>query len=90
MRNAGGIFGDATVVRERDYGFSVLEARRTQNKPLGLEDGGTAFTVAFADFFQQGHDTGSWLKIERGIRHPVSPFKNPLCGSAGLDWMPAD
>jgi hypothetical protein len=43
MRNARGVLGDLAVVGERRYRFSVPEARRTQNEPLGLEDGDTAF-----------------------------------------------
>src|SRR5262249_12712362 len=76
MRNAGGVFGDAAVGRERDDGFSVLEARRTQNKPLGLEDGGTAFAVGVAELFQQGHGTGSWLK-RKGDPASRLPLQEP-------------
>ena len=43
MRNAQCVLCDAAIIGERGYGFSVLDARRTQNKPLGLEDGGTVF-----------------------------------------------
>ena len=41
MRNARGVLGDAAIVGERCYRFSVHEARRTQYQPLGLEDGDT-------------------------------------------------
>ena len=39
MRNARGVLRDAPVVRERRNRFGVLKLRRTQNQPLGLEDG---------------------------------------------------
>src|SRR5882672_3392395 len=42
MRDACSIVGDTAIVGERGNRFSVLEARRTQNKPLRLEDDDTA------------------------------------------------
>jgi hypothetical protein len=42
MRKTQGVFGDPAIVSERGHLLYVLAARRTQNKPLGLEDGGTA------------------------------------------------
>src|SRR5262245_61698320 len=45
MRDARGVFRDAAVVGERCYRFSVLEARCTQRKALGLEDGNTSFAI---------------------------------------------
>jgi hypothetical protein len=39
MRDAGGVLRDAQVIRERRNRFGVPELRRTQNQPLGLEDG---------------------------------------------------
>ena len=41
--NARRVLGDTTVVGEKRNGFGVLEARRPQREPLGLEDEGTAF-----------------------------------------------
>ena len=46
MGNARGVLCDAAVVGERCYRFSVLEARRTQVKPLRLEDGDTPLAVS--------------------------------------------
>ena len=43
MRNAARVLGNTFVVCERRYCFGVPEARRTQNQPLGLEDGDTSF-----------------------------------------------
>ena len=84
MRNARSVFGDTAVIGERRYRFSVLEARRAQSKPLGLEDGNTAFAeLSGRYFFQQCHGTGSRFKSERGSRSPVSPSQSPL-GPAGL------
>jgi hypothetical protein len=39
MRNAGSILSNTPVVCERRNCFRVLKLRRTQNQPLGLEDG---------------------------------------------------
>jgi hypothetical protein len=52
MRNSARILGDAAIVGERGYRFCVLEARRTQNEPLGLEDGSTAFAQGLRRDFQ--------------------------------------
>ena len=93
MRNARGVFRDAAVVGERCYRFSVLEARRAQSKPLGLEDGDTRFAEALAGyFFQQRHGTGSRLparhrrKSEEGEPVTRLPLSEPY-GPAGLTWM---
>jgi len=82
MRNARGVFGDAAVVGERRNRFSVPEARRAQAKPLGLEDGDTAFVEGLSRYsFQQCHGTGSIfstpaLKMRRGgAGHPSPPLR---------------
>jgi hypothetical protein len=43
MRKACSVLGDAAVVRQHGYRFSVPKSRRTQNQPLSLEDGDTSF-----------------------------------------------
>ena len=92
MRNARRVFGDAAVVGERRYRFSVLEARRAQGKPLGLEDGDTALVEGLSRYsFQQCHGTGSMFSTpvenaKRGSRSPVSPSQSPL-SPAGLTEM---
>ena len=85
MRNARGVLGDAAVVGERRYRFSVLKARRAQSKPLGLEDGDTAFAESLSRyFFQQGHGTGSRLqKCEEGEPVTRLPLSEPM-SPAGL------
>ena len=89
MRNARRVFGDAAVVGERRYRFSVLEARRAQGKPLGLEDGDTAFAeglsryalrssvMARAPWFQRR------LKSEEGEPVTRLPLSRALEGPAG-------
>ena len=63
MRDADGILGDAPVVDERGYLLSVLEARRAQAQPLGLEDGGTSFVEGVGwRPVQQGHGRVPWLQ----------------------------
>ena len=60
MGNARRVLGDAAVVRELGNGFGVLEARRAQDQPLGLEDGGTSLPQGLRkNVFQQRHGTGS-------------------------------
>ena len=89
MRNARRVLGDAAVVGERRYRFSVLEARRAQSKPLGLEDGDTGFAESLSRyFFQQGHGTGSSfnlrsLKCEEGEPVTRLPLSEPM-SPAGL------
>src|SRR6476620_2696202 len=87
MRNSCRVLGDAAVVRQRLYDFSVPKARRAQNEPLGLEDGDTSLAKLLRRYFQQGHDTGSILKRRRG-RHLSPPFRAWM-GPAGSD-RPAD
>jgi hypothetical protein len=82
MRNTRSVFRDAAIVGERCYGFSVLEARCAQGKPLGLEDGNTSFAGGLSRyFFQQCHGSGSRLKSEEGepvTRLPLSePYEAP-------------
>src|SRR6185437_411676 len=43
VRNARRVLGNAAIVGERCYRFSVLEARGAHSKPLALEDGNTSF-----------------------------------------------
>ena len=63
MRNARGVLGDAAIVGERRNRFSVLELRRTQNQPLRLEDGDTAFGER-------------WRRESFEARHGRAPFKS--------------
>src|SRR5665811_2266760 len=66
MRNARRVFGDAAVVGERRYRFSVLEARRAQGKPLGIEDGDTTLVEGLSRYsLQQCHGTGSIVSTQR-------------------------
>src|SRR5215467_844068 len=82
MRNAQRVHRDPTVVGERGDGSCIFEARRTQDEPLGCEDGNGPLPQALRrTSIKQCHCTGV-LKSEEGSRHPVSPLGTP-CGSAG-------
>src|SRR5665811_2296903 len=90
MRNARRVLGNAAVVGERRYRFSVLEARRAQSKPLGFEDGDTALVEGLSRyFFQQCHGTGSSLKCEEGEPASRLPLSEPI-EPCRFDEMPAD
>src|SRR5581483_578833 len=51
MRNACRVLGDAAVVRQRGYDFSVPKARRAQHEPRGLEDGDTPLAKRSCRYF---------------------------------------
>jgi hypothetical protein len=72
VRDAAGVLGNAFVVCERRQYFRVPEARRTQDQPLGLEDGDTAFPETPGLDLQQCHHTGS-LGFETLEGEPVHP-----------------
>ena len=76
MRNARGVLGDAAVVRERCYDFSVPKARRAQLQPLGLEDGDTSFAEGLSVGISRIM-TRAPLKCLRGDGTRL-PFKSPL------------
>ena len=58
-----GVLRDTPIVCERRDRFSVHELRRTQDQPLRLEDGDTAFS-----------ERGRWESVEAG--HRRAPLKS--------------
>ena len=77
MRNACRVLGDAAVVRQHGDRFSVPKPRRTQNQPLGLEDGDTSLAKRLRWYFLQCHDTGLLFEMLKGETVSVSPLKSP-------------
>src|SRR4029079_1827901 len=77
MRNACRVLGDAAVVRQHCDRFSVPKPRRTQNQPLGLEDGNTSLAKRIRRYFLQCHDTGLLFEMLKGETVSVSPLKSP-------------
>src|SRR5262245_23053983 len=86
MWNARGVFGDAAVVRESRNRFSVPEARRTQHKPLRLEDGDTSLAYLLR-LKSVRADHGRFLlkelsapakKLRGGAGVPSPPRKEPV------------
>ncbi|WP_328286368.1 hypothetical protein [Phreatobacter sp. AB_2022a] len=65
MREVRRHFGDTAIIGYASDRTRVLETRRTEDEPLSLEDGDTAFggkaaSAAFQDGFQGGHDEAPW------------------------------
>ena len=72
---------------ERRDRFSVVEARRAQHEPLGLEDGDDCSSrTADSERLSSSNshrDRAPCTKAEEGSRHPGLPLHRNPCGSAG-------
>src|ERR1043166_5390853 len=89
MRQAAGIFRNATVVGETRNRFYVRERRPAQAQPFGLEDARTGLAQRGRQKFLQHRpapvmqrEKSEKSKTKRGGRFPASPLE-PSMDSAG-------
>src|ERR1700687_6107126 len=78
MRQAAGIFRDATIVRETRDRFYVRERRPAQRQPFGLEDAGTGLVQCRGwDILQHVGllPAKTKRKTKKGGRFPASPLE---------------
>src|SRR5260370_36173616 len=85
MRQAAGIFRNATIVRETRDRFYVRERRPAQRQPFGLEDAATRLVQCRGrDILQHvGAPACENAKLKREAGFPP-PLWSPVLSSAGL------
>src|SRR5438093_5439246 len=84
MRQAAGVFRDATIVGETRDRFYVRERRPAQRQPFGLEDAASCLVQCRGwDILQHVGLLPAKTKLKKGGRFPASPLQ-PRLSSAGL------